>query len=129
MVRWSFYIIRQTQKYKILIYKNQISYTIIIDKSIVDNKELVDQIAILSPHVIYYSKKLIWAWPKGFNIGITTLISLQGLNNKNSPMEVYIGWHYWIGSNVTIFKTTIIGDNSVTGAGVVVSGTIFPIEL
>lgn len=90
-MRWSFYIIRQTQKYKILIYKNQISYTIIIDKSIVDNKELVDQIAILSPHVIYYSKKLIWAWPKGFNIGITTLISLQGLNNKNSPMEVYIG--------------------------------------
>lgn len=38
--------------------------------------------------------------------------------------EVIIGNNCWIGSNVTILAGTVIGDNSVIGAGLVISGDI-----
>ncbi len=38
--------------------------------------------------------------------------------------EVKIGNHCWIGSNVTILKGTVIGDNCVIGAGCVISGEV-----
>ena len=41
-----------------------------------------------------------------------------------SEAPVHIGSHCWIGSNATILKGTTIGDNSVIGAGCVISGAI-----
>ncbi|KAB5607401.1 glycosyltransferase [Bifidobacterium jacchi] len=41
-----------------------------------------------------------------------------------SEAPVHIGSHCWIGSNATILKGTTIGDNSVIGAGCVISGDI-----
>ncbi len=38
--------------------------------------------------------------------------------------EVTIGKHCWIGSNVTILKGSVIGDNCVIGAGCVISGIV-----
>ncbi|MEI8665286.1 acyltransferase [Pseudoalteromonas sp. B28] len=37
--------------------------------------------------------------------------------------SVVIGKNVWIGSNVTILRDTVIGDNSVVGAGCVLKGT------
>ncbi|MGL4671159.1 DapH/DapD/GlmU-related protein [Cetobacterium sp.] len=42
-----------------------------------------------------------------------------------TPKEVEIGKNVWIGSDVFILPGTKIGDNSIVGAGAVVSG-IFP---
>ena len=41
---------------------------------------------------------------------------------KTAPIE--IGKNVWIAANCTILKGTIIGDNSIIGAGCVVSGNI-----
>lgn len=41
-----------------------------------------------------------------------------------SEAPVSIGAHCWIGSNVTILKGSYIGDNTVIGAGCVISGDI-----
>lgn len=40
----------------------------------------------------------------------------------NRSKNLYIGNHCWIGTGVTILKNTIIPDNSIIGAGSVVSG-------
>ena len=46
-------------------------------------------------------------------------------NSAGTAKEVIIKRNVWIGSNVTILPGTIIGDNSVVGAGSVVKG-VFP---
>ncbi|MGL5099075.1 MAG: acyltransferase [Fusobacteriaceae bacterium] len=45
--------------------------------------------------------------------------------SAGTPKEVEIGKNVWIGSDVFILPGTKIGDNSIVGAGAVVSG-IFP---
>ncbi|WP_225432900.1 MULTISPECIES: glycosyltransferase [Bifidobacterium] len=50
----------------------------------------------------------------------TVAIKEQGY----SEAPVTIGRHCWIGSNVTILKGSTIGDNTVIGAGCVISGDI-----
>ncbi|WP_243386622.1 glycosyltransferase [Bifidobacterium primatium] len=50
----------------------------------------------------------------------TVAIKEQGY----SEAAVTIGRHCWIGSNVTILKGSTIGDNTVIGAGCVISGDI-----
>ena len=47
-------------------------------------------------------------------------IKTQGFSNG----EVSIGCHCWIGSNVTILKGAMIGDNCVIGTGCIISGII-----
>lgn len=47
-------------------------------------------------------------------------IKQQGFSNGS----IIIGMHCWIGSNVTILKDTVIGDNCVIGAGSVISENI-----
>lgn len=72
----------------------------------------------------------------GIEIGDNTLIGQQvviatlnhGLNPKNRqdliPQKVVIGKNVWIGAHATILPGVTIGDNSVIGAGAVVSKDI-----
>lgn len=50
----------------------------------------------------------------------TKLIKKQGYKLKNTIIED----NCWIGSNVVILAGTIIGENSIIGAGCIISGTI-----
>lgn len=50
--------------------------------------------------------------------------SLDRTNSRDIPKGISIGNNVWIGLNATVLKGTIIGDNSVIGAGVVVKGHI-----
>ena len=52
--------------------------------------------------------------------------SLERTNSRDIPRGIFIGNNVWIGLNATILKGTVIGDNSVIGAGVVVKGRIPP---
>lgn len=55
-------------------YKNKVDYTVIIDNSDVNNKNLVNRIVNLSESIIYYSKQQNLGLAKAFNIGINVLI-------------------------------------------------------
>ena len=47
-------------------------------------------------------------------------------NSMEKVKPIVIGRNVWIGNNVIILKGTEIGDNSVIGAGSVVTGGKFP---
>lgn len=51
--------------------------------------------------------------------------SLERSKGRDRPIEIKIGNNVWIGINSIILKGTIIGDNSVIGAGAIVKGN-FP---
>lgn len=64
----------------------------------------------------------------GVNIMDTNGHELYSFNrtvNRDKPDSIEIGNNVWIGLNAIILKGTVIGDNSVVGAGSVVKG-IFP---
>ena len=47
-------------------------------------------------------------------------------NSIGKVKPIVIGRNVWIGNNVMILKGTEIGDNSVIGAGAVITGGKFP---
>ena len=59
----------------------------------------------------------------GMNVTIATLNHGLSLDTRNTtyPSPVNIGENVWIGSNATILPGVTIGDNSVVGAGAVVT--------
>ena len=59
----------------------------------------------------------------GMNVTIATLNHGLSLETRNitSPSPVAIGENVWIGSNATILPGVMIGNNSVVGAGAVVT--------
>lgn len=50
----------------------------------------------------------------------------QGIEPGFKTKQVHIGDNCWIGANSVILKGTVIGEKSIIGAGVVVSGDIPP---
>ena len=59
----------------------------------------------------------------GHNVVITTLNHLVDPEQRSGmiPRSVHIGNKVWVGSNVTILPGVCIGDNSIIGAGAVVT--------
>lgn len=53
----------------------------------------------------------------------------NGKNKGFNTSEVVIGSNVWIGASAIILRGTVIGDNSVIGAGCIVSGVIPPNSL
>ena len=54
---------------------------------------------------------------------------IHGHSNYNSGIKaspISIGSHVWIGSSVKIFRGSVIGDNSIIGAGSIVKGIVEP---
>ena len=52
--------------------------------------------------------------------------SLDRTKGHDNPKGITIGNNVWIGMNAIILKGSSIGDNSIIGAGCVVSGTVPP---
>lgn len=52
--------------------------------------------------------------------------SLDRTKEHDNPKGITIGNNVWIGMNAIILKGSSIGDNSIIGAGCVVSGTVPP---
>lgn len=55
-------------------YKEFVKHVVIVDNSIVDNMERVNNIIALNENVTYYSEKTNMGLAKGFNIGVRLLI-------------------------------------------------------
>ncbi len=53
------------------------------------------------------------------------ICSTHRLTDLDEPQPVIIGNNVWVGLNAIILKGTVIGDNSVIGAGAIVKG-VFP---
>ena len=62
------------------------------------------------------------------NCGANTLITDGDWHNNDPrsgiPKRIIIGDNVWLGVNVTVLKGSIIGENSLIGAGSIVSGEI-----
>lgn len=80
------------------IYKNKADYTVIVDNSDVNHRELVNEIVGLTDSIIYYSEYQNLGLAKGFNIGIDLLVEhgcewalLFDADSKMSPdlLSVY----------------------------------------
>ena len=70
---------------------------------------------IIAPNCIIVDSDFHAPWPpnKRFSLDISA-----------SSREVVIGKNVWLGLNVTVLKGSTIGDNSIVGAGSVVTGAI-----
>lgn len=54
------------------------------------------------------------------------IIDPETQNVLNSPKDIILGDHVWIGQNATILKGSIIGNNSVIGFGAIVTCSCNP---
>ena len=52
--------------------------------------------------------------------------AIHGVTGEHTTESISIGNNCWIGANTVILKGSIIGDNSVIGAGCIISGSIPP---
>jgi acetyltransferase-like isoleucine patch superfamily enzyme len=72
---------------------------------------------MVAPNVIIVDSDFHQAWPPE-----TRFISDTSAFDK----EVKIGCNVWIGMNTLVLKGSVIGDNSIIGAGSTVTGEIPP---